>query len=300
MYRARSSRNRKNCGVLFEYQNGTEFIVFDTETTGLDPERDYIIELAAKKYTVIDRKMELTETMDLFMRPPFEMDQKVIEIHNITNKMLEKYPPEKSCIQEIERFFGDKPIVVGKHVEYDVSMMRAMYRRCGLSFTPYVALDIEEMARDLIVRSETGDYQLHTLAKAYGVDDGLTFHNALDDVEATARLLYCFYLEYKSQPQTEEKKQKIYVNAIYFWKGNNSSQQGIWLKTNLDEQGHIFFSTLNKAWYSSKINLENYDIDDLEAYCLRKTGLSFSEFGRLTEKKFKELRQLRKKEGIYL
>lgn len=244
--------------------------------------------------------MHLISETDLFIQPPVSMEEKVICIHHITNEMLAACPQEKEVMPEIIRFFGDFPIVIGKHVEFDVSMMESMYRRCGLTFTTQIALDIEEMARDLMDRAEMRDYQLHTLADAYGVGEGLSFHNALDDVEATARLLYCIYQEYKHLPPIVEDKPRIYVNAIYFWKGNNSRQQGIWLKTNLDEEGRIFFSTLNKAWYSSKINLEEYDIDEMERYCLKKTGLSISEFGRLTEKKFRELRKRRKEEGVYL
>ena len=300
MYRARSSKNCKNCRILFEYKDGVQFVVCDTETTGLNPDSDYIVEFAAKKYQIINRKMVLIEELDLFIRPPIVMDEKVVKIHKITNEQLKNHPPEQQCIHQIINFMGKNPIVVGKHIEFDISMIKSMYLRCGFTFNYRIAIDIEDMARDLLDRSETGDYQLHTLAALYGVDKGITFHNALADVEATARLLYCFYLEYTKLPQISTQKQKIYVNAMYFWKGNNSKQQGIWLRTNLDDEGKIFFSTLDKAWHSSKIDLSKYDIDELERYCLSKTGLSISEFGKLTEKKFKELRQKRRKEGVYL
>lgn len=300
MYRARNTHTRHNCQLLFEFADGVEFVVFDTETTGIDPDKDYIVELAAKKYVIREKAMEYTETLDLYIRPPFRMDDKVVEIHHITNEMLEEKPTEEQLLPDIVSFFGDRPIVVGKNVMFDVGMLKSLYRRCGQEFTPQVAIDIGDMVYDLIDRSEVGDYQLHTLAEMYGLDDGLTFHNALDDVEATARLLYCFYLEYKKLPEETGGKKKIYVNTMYFWKGNNSNQQGIWLKTNLDEEGRIFYSTKNKAWYSSKINLKEYNIDEMEQYCLKKTGLSLAEFGRLTEKKFKNLRKKRREEGVYL
>ena len=80
MYYARNTRTHRNCMQLIEGKEDRTFIVFDTETTGLDPQKDYIVELAALKYQIKEQKPVLLEQLNLYIRPPFAMDDKVVEI----------------------------------------------------------------------------------------------------------------------------------------------------------------------------------------------------------------------------
>ena len=284
MYTKRSMRNRNNAIRLFEALEGLEFIVFDTETTGLKPTEDYIVQLSAIKYKVNNHRMEEIDTLDLFMKPPFLMDQKVIGIHGITNEFLADKNTEKEEFGTIKNFFG-KSILVGYNIEFDIRMLDALYYRNKESLPFIVKLDVLEMARDLVPPTETSDHKLGTMAKLYQVDDGLTFHRAIEDVKATARLLYVFYLEYKKVETPNLSS--LWVNYIYFWNGFNKNQRGVYVDTNM---GKIYFSTTNKCWCSTNVNLDMYDIQKLEKNILDRTGLSFDEFSKLTEKRFEELK----------
>lgn len=297
MYRARNLKNRKNCKLLFEGKEGLEFIVFDTETTGKNPADSYIVELAAIKCKVHNKKAVEIERINVYIKPPLPMTQTVIDIHHITNEFLEDKPTEESVFTYIHTFFGDNPVVVGHNVEFDIDMVKAMYQRNDKEFKPQIALDTLEMARDLLTLKEVENYKLGTLTEIYGLDAGLTFHNALDDVRATLRVLNTFYDEYEKLPPVQNK-QRIYVNSIYYWKGFNKNQMGIYLDTNL---GKMYYSTNQKAWYSSEIDLDTVDIDYMEKEILKRMQLaSLKEFGRLTEKKFKELKAKLREQRIYL
>lgn len=297
MSRARNLKTRKNTKILFEHKEGLEFIVFDTETTGTDPARDRIIELSAIKFVVNNHTAIQIDSMDLYIKPPFLMEQKIIDIHGITNEFLADKPTEEEVFKQIKEFFGQTPVVVGHNIVFDISMLNALYLRQLEVFTPEVYLDTVEMARDLITDKETENYKLKTLADLYGLSDGITFHNAMDDVKATSRLLVVFYDEYCKLPPIPPK-QTIWINNISFWKGMNRNQTGIWLNTSL---GKMFFSTMNKAWYSSQIDLDTVDIDRVEKEVLDKLQMtSLAEFGRLTEKKFEILKNDLRAKGVYI
>ena len=300
MYRMRSSRNRKNMITLFEYRNGLEFIVFDVETTGLNKKHDdFIIELAAQKYRIENRKPVLIDQKDIYIKPPFWMSEDVIAIHHITNEYLEDMPEEADVVPEIQAFFGKRPILVAQNAEFDIQMMEEMFERMGSEFTYQMVFDTLECARDLVSPDEMTQflkehydgkelldrsqkpYQLSNVTKLYGLDDGINFHNALGDVNATARLLMVFYEEYKKMP-SRSALNKLKINYIFFY-GKRKEQIGVWVDTDM---GRLYFSTLYKAWMSSGIDLETVDIDCLEDNILHRMNISFKEFARMTEKKF--------------
>lgn len=299
MFRARNTRNRRACLYIFNQMEGAELIVFDTETTGLDPKKDYIVELAAQKYKIQNRQLSLIEEIDIFIRPPFLMDEKVVSIHGISNEFLESRETEEMLFDEINKFFGERPLVIGHNIEFDTAMMTSLYQRNRSQFTPWAVLDTLEMARDVIYGKDVENYTLGYLAKLLGLDAGLTFHRAIDDVKATSRLLNYCYKEYQEKNDIpSNQKKKLYVNRFWFWKGYNKNQSGIYVDTNL---GKLYYSTYSKEWKSSGIALEEYDIDAVEEQVIRTMGIPNSkELGKMTEKKFRDIKAQRKKEGVYL
>lgn len=81
----------------------------------------------------------------------------------------------------------------------------------------------------------------------------------------------------------------VYINSIYFWKGYNKFQQGVYLNTSL---GKMYYSTFQKAWFSSNINLERVDIDAIEREVLIRMGIdSNKELGKMTARKFENIKK---------
>lgn len=293
-YKARSTKNMRHCLVLFNQGEGVDFIVFDVESTGLKPSEDYIVELAAIKCVIKNGEAEEIDRMDIFIRPPFYMNKDVIAIHGITNEFLEDKPSEADYIEQIREFFGPYPILCGHNVEFDIAMMQAMYKRCGYEFQYENALDTLNMARDIVRKDESDTYKLSDIVTLYGVDDGLTFHHAIDDVEATCRILKIFHREYEEKLKTMNltDREKPIINYLHFWKGYNKMQQGVYVNTNL---GKIYLSTYQKCWCSTEVDLERVDVDYLESEVCRKTGLDFNTLGKMTESKWEKIKSTIKK-----
>lgn len=62
-----------------------EFVVFDTETTGLDPQNDSVIQLSAVKY----KKLTPVESWNTYLNPGTPISDGAAAVNGITNEMLE-------------------------------------------------------------------------------------------------------------------------------------------------------------------------------------------------------------------
>ena len=73
-------------------------VFFDTETTGLDPKENRIIEIAAVKISPCN-----SSRMDLFVQLPIMqfLPDKIVELTGITDKMLqEEGVPEEEALKQ--------------------------------------------------------------------------------------------------------------------------------------------------------------------------------------------------------
>lgn len=194
------------------------------------------------------------------------------------------------AFSEIQEFFGENALLVGYNVDFDIDMLRGMYKRQKTELKFWYKLDVLEMARDILYGKEIEDYSLSTLIRHLGLDSGITFHQADDDVLATWRLMEYCYNEYKELRKTQPSSlEHVYINSIYFWKGYNKFQQGVYLNTSL---GKMYYSTFQKAWFSSNINLERVDIDAIEREVLIRMGIdSNKELGKMTARKFENIKK---------
>ena len=144
-------------------------------------------------------------------------------------------------------------------------------------------MDVLEVARDLVEKKEVQNHKLETISKYFGIDEGITFHSSIDDVEATARLLLLFYTMYCEQDMYGEGKTKLFIEYTYFWKGYRKEQAGVYVQTNL---GKVYFSTYKKEWCSSQLDLTQIDLDALETDILVRLGITYDELSKMTEKKY--------------
>lgn len=285
LFKARSNRNKNNVRLLFSYD--VSFIVFDVETTGKDAKVDEIVELSAIKYNIKNGEAHEEKTIDIFIKPSFWMDEEVINIHHITNEFLEDKPREDEVFADIKELFGENSILIGYNTQFDIDFLKALYRRQGEEFKYQIMLDVLEMSRDLVFDAE--NYQLETIVKMYHLEDDITFHSSIDDVRATARLLFTFKNEYDKIIDTP--KETIVCNFSYWWKGRNKYQRGIYFDTNF---GRIYFNTYRKVWCSSTCDFSVADVDAFERAVCKRAGIKFAEFSKLTEKKYNELKKERK------
>ena len=157
-----------------------EFVAFDVEATGLSPERDRIIEIGAARM----RAGEVLERFSTFVDPERLLSDTIVNLTGITDEMLVGAPSEREAIRAFLDFCGDLPLIA-HNASYDLSMMKAAFRRLGLSFSP-TCVDTLGLAYDLL--PQFTKRKLDVLAEYFELPD-FAHHRATDDA-ITCGLLY--------------------------------------------------------------------------------------------------------------
>ncbi len=151
------------------------YVAVDLETTGLDPERDAIIEIGAVKF----RGDRVLDTFSTLINPGRTIPYKIVELTGITQAEADAAPSLHSQLPRLARFVGRAPIV-GHNVAFDLGFLK---RHRVLQQNP--ALDTWELARVLVPHADR--YSLGQLAHELGITLPAT-HRALDDACVTHAL----------------------------------------------------------------------------------------------------------------
>ncbi len=151
------------------------YVALDLETTGLDAERDAIIEVGAAKF----REDELLETMSTFVNPGRHIPHDITVLTGITDDDVRGAPQLYEVLPDLRRFVGEQP-VVGHSVDFD---LRFLQQHTSDFDNEY--LDTFELAGVLLPDADR--YSLSRLAQMLNVELERA-HRALDDALASYRL----------------------------------------------------------------------------------------------------------------
>lgn len=268
--------------VMSLMKPGVEIICFDTETTGLSPKNNQIIEIGAMRCRVRDDNLlDVMDELHTYINPGFLLPPKIVELTGITDELLSKYPFEEESFEAIHRFFGDGPLIVcGHNVKFDVGFLEALYSRNGSELRECVAIDTLEMARDIFCNGEVMNHKLGTLAEYCGIADGVQFHSAIEDVRVTQKLFQLLTIEYASREYEDASaKHCPQIFSIKFWEGYRGFSR-IYVDTSA---GSLYYDVRRKTWLPKDVSLDTIDVGYVERECLRMTSSnSVEEFSKFT------------------
>ena len=156
-------------------------VVFDIETTGLNPEEDEITEIGAIK---IENGI-ITEKFASFVKPTIPIPLEVQKLTNITDDMVKNAPNINDVIFDFYKF-ADNCVLSGHNIiGFDFKFIKKAGENIGLNFSNKL-LDTLILARSSSLRLP--NYKLGTIVNALGLTlEGA--HRAYNDAFATAQVL---------------------------------------------------------------------------------------------------------------
>lgn len=164
-------------------------IAFDTETTGLEWDKDdRIIELGAVE---LINHVPTGRTFQTYINPGRPVSEKTVEITGITDDDLVDRPPfeDPSVVAAFLDFIGDA-IIVAHNAKFDRGFLNMELQRCGREIIPEERwVDTVAIARK---KYPGAPASLDALCKRFDVNsEARTFHGALLDSQLLAEV----YLE---------------------------------------------------------------------------------------------------------
>lgn len=166
--------------AVFGFEEELAFV--DIETTGFDPARDRVIEVAA----LITHGPEVVARYSSTVSPGVSVPSEIARLTGITDEELTGAPPVELVVQQLREFVGTRDIVA-----HNASFDRSFLEHVGGPF-PGRWLDSLDLARIALPRLAT--HRLWDLSEAFGLAPEGRCHRAPDDTEALAalwRVLLC-------------------------------------------------------------------------------------------------------------
>jgi len=233
-------------------------VVFDLETSGLNPKDDRIIQIAAIRLVKNGDKWEQEATLSKKINPEKKISEKIISITGITNEELQQECREKEVFPEIMDFFGTAPVCMGYNIcAFDIAFMKELYRRNNNIFLSKLDLDVFQMVRDFIPYKDLKKFTLEKVTNYYGLDAGLRFHDAMDDVRATLRLFTFFQKSYEKDDYLQKGTLIPRITNHFPWAGKRHDLQRIYFCT---DYGKIYFDIFSHSWGSKEIDMNTVDV----------------------------------------
>lgn len=165
------------------------FTVFDTETTGMSPQKGArLVELAAVKLKP-GLRVDLQDTFCTLINPKTDIPYQAYAIHGINTRMVFDKPEAYEILPSFYDY-ADGSITAAHNAGFDVAFLKHHSEEKGIVFPLTKVIDTVKLAR----ASEKGlkSYSLDNLIRYYDINIPLpdsSRHRALFDAAHTALLL---------------------------------------------------------------------------------------------------------------
>ena len=165
-----------------DYIMSNTFVVYDLETTGIDPTTDKIIEIGAIKI----ENGKLTKKFSTFVDPEMHIPEEASKINNITDDMVKGAPKLLDAILDFLKFTEGAIISGYNNINFDNKFINKACKDSNLEFANET-VDVFNLAR-LSDKVHSKNYKLKTVCDVLNVSlEGA--HRAYNDAIATAQVL---------------------------------------------------------------------------------------------------------------
>ena len=184
------------------------FVCIDCETTGLDPKVDEIVEIAITLFSFEETK----SSYETLVKPPIVIPESSIQIHHITNEMVQGKPQIAEVLPQILTMASDH-VIVGHNISFDIDMISETAKRLSIPCKIHrnKTIDTLRLAR-LYGQSEVNS--LEALRNHFNIpNEGA--HRAMSDVIVNIQVFKRLAANFKTTGEILERlKRPILLRAI--------------------------------------------------------------------------------------
>ncbi len=160
-----------------ESWKGGTYVVFDLETTGLDPKCEKITEIGAIRV----ENGVTAKTFSALVNPGKPIPENITQLTGISDEMVASCPTIDEVLPKFLEFCGDA-IAVAHNARFDTSFVKAEGSALGLEFNNKT-MDTVELSKELFPQEKK--HNLEVLSERLGISLE-NHHRAVDDATATA------------------------------------------------------------------------------------------------------------------
>jgi DNA polymerase-3 subunit epsilon len=201
---------------------------FDVETTGLEADKEEIVEIGAVKFTFspVDGRMQPMEiaAFQQLINPGRPIPPFITEINHINDDMVHDMPPLAAVLPDFMRFYAGSNFLVAHNAEFDADFISHGLARSGLDQGKMPILDSIKIIKK--TNFEFRSFKLGMIAKRLESEMVIRqepgkAHRAFYDCRILAHVLTCC-LRKRFPPENFEMLKgvkaltKMHGKAIYF------------------------------------------------------------------------------------
>jgi DNA polymerase-3 subunit epsilon len=175
------------------YSNNTpieeiRFVVFDTETTGLDISKDLILSIGA--VSVCNNQIDISDRFECYVKQFYAPKQETVAVHGILGRHPAEGGQEGEVLKKFIQYIGSS-VLVAHHAAFDVGIINVALQKANWKKLLNKTLDTAFLARRVSHSTyfeRPGTFGLDTLCQLYQIPMS-DRHTAAGDAFITAILL---------------------------------------------------------------------------------------------------------------
>ena len=162
------------------------FAIVDFETTGLNPETDRIVQLAA---IIVNGEGHIVDSFDTIVKPesPAEYQHGAEHIHGISAEQVSSGMPLREALEQLWSISAGN-VFTAHNASFDLGFLHAESERVGIKGQVEIHIDTLELSRRTAGTDTARRHNLSALCEHYGIERDQV-HDAKSDASATAKLL---------------------------------------------------------------------------------------------------------------
>lgn len=234
-----------------------DFVVFDYETTGVDPLKDKVVQIGAVK--VKDGKIEPDTALNQLVNPGRPIPEGASKVHRIYDKDVKDAPQIETILKKFSKDYMDTDIIVAYNSKFDVTMLNKDIRKYNSKLDKklnekksYKVIDPFIMLQRIHPYMGAKKTLSHQYKFLFGQDlEGA--HDAFVDVSGTVDVMkYCVY--YLNDKRKDKTKPLTVRDLLLFQNGKKPKN----LNFNFDKNQANADVNFDASYRKVSISVDNF------------------------------------------